>query len=134
MIARVIVMTLATAGLVSAQDADPGDGRDIYMSYCVQCHGFDAKGVGPMAEILSVVTPDLTELAALNDGVFPTGAVAMKIDGRAPVLAHGGDMPLFGPVFDNGKGVLVRLPSGQSMMISQTLADLVSYLETVQRP
>ena len=132
MLMRVIVMALATAGGVLAQDADPEVGRDMYMSYCVQCHGFDAKGVGPMAELLNVNTPDLTGLAARNNGVFPTSAAAMKIDGRASVLAHGGDMPLFGPVFDFGNSVLVRLPSGQSMMMSQPLVDLISFLETVQ--
>lgn len=127
-----ILMVLTTAPLVSAQDADLKVGRDIYMSYCVQCHGFDATGVGPMAEILSVVTPDLTELAERNDGEFPSGAVAMKIDGRSPVLAHGGEMPLFGQVFDTGNSVTVRMPSGQSMVMSRSLADLVSFLETLQ--
>ena len=85
-----------------------------------------------MAEILAINTPDLTGLATRNGGEFPTGAVAMKIDGRTPVLAHGGDMPLFGPFFESGQSVFVRLPSGQSMMMSQSLADLVSYLETMQ--
>ena len=127
-----ILMVLMTAGAASSQDADLEVGRDIYMSYCVQCHGVDAKGIGTMAEILNVVTPDLTLLAERNDGIFPTDTVAMKIDGRTPILGHGGDMPLFGPVFDVGKTVLVRLPSGQSLMMSQTLVDLISYLGTVQ--
>ncbi|SNT27868.1 c-type cytochrome [Tropicimonas sediminicola] len=129
---RLIVAALLAAGGVSAQEPDPELGRDIYMSYCAQCHGFDAQGVGPMAEILSVVTPDLTGLAARNGGAFPTDTVAMKIDGRTPLLAHGGDMPLFGQFFDVGESVLVRLPSGQSMMMSLTLANVVAYLETLQ--
>lgn len=132
MLMRLILMVLATTGGVSAQGAEPEVGQDIYMSYCVQCHGFDASGAGPMAELLNVVTPDLTGLSARNEGVFPTDTVAMKIDGRTPILGHGGDMPLFGPVFDVGKTVLVRLPSGQSLMMSQTLVDLISYLGTVQ--
>lgn len=134
MLIRVIttVFAAAGAGAVPAQVADPDTGRDIYMSYCVQCHGFDAEGAGPMAEILAVETPDLTALAKHNEGNFPTAEVAMKIDGRALVLAHGGDMPLFGPFFDVGRTVSIQLPSGQSMMMSQTLADLISYLETLQ--
>ena len=102
------------------------------MSFCVQCHGFDAIGVGPFAESRSVVTPDLTGLAERNGGMFPTGADAMKIDGRTPVLAHGGDMPLFGPVFDGGNKVTVRIPSGPSMMMSEALANLVAHLESLQ--
>lgn len=132
MLRRVTLMALATAGAVSAQDVDPEAGREIYMSYCVQCHGFDASGAGPMAEILAIETPDLTDLSARNGGAFPTADVAMKIDGRTPVLAHGGDMPLFGAFFESGQSSFVRLPSGQSMVMSQTLADVVSYLETLQ--
>ncbi|NDR55344.1 c-type cytochrome [Aliiruegeria sabulilitoris] len=127
------VFVAAGAGAVPAQVADPDAGRDIFMSYCVQCHGFDAEGAGPMAELLNVVTPDLTVLAKGNGGVFPIADVAMKIDGRTLVLAHGGDMPLFGPFFDIGTDVTIRLPSGQSMMMSQTLADLISYLEALQK-
>ena len=102
------------------------------MSYCVQCHGLDAKGAGPMAEILAIATPDLTYLTARNGGEFPTKAVAMKIDGRTSVLAHGGDMPLFGQIFESVQNVFVRLPSGQTMVMSQALADVVSYLEVLQ--
>ncbi|SDL85232.1 c-type cytochrome [Aliiruegeria lutimaris] len=134
MFLKVILMVFAAAGAstVSAQIADPDAGRDVFMSYCVQCHGFDAKGVGPMAELLVVETPDLTGLAKRNEGVFPTADVATKIDGRTLVLAHGGDMPLFGPFFDVGGNVAIRLPSGQSIIMSQTLADLIGYLETLQ--
>ncbi|MDV7144270.1 cytochrome c [Tropicimonas sp. TH_r6] len=130
--ALLIVSLTAGASAVSAQGTDPDAGRDIYMSYCVQCHGFEAKGAGPMAEILAVETPDLTGLAAQNEGVFPTATVAMKIDGRTQILAHGGDMPLFGAFFDAGRNVTMRMPSGQPIMMSQTLADLVDYLETLQ--
>lgn len=131
---RLTLMALAAAGAAAAQEADPEVGQEIFMSYCAQCHGFDATGVGPMAEILSVVTPDLTGLALRNDGVFPTAEVATKIDGRTPVLSHGGDMPLFGQFFDAGESVLVRLPSGQSMMMSVSLASVLSYLESIQSP
>ena len=135
MLLRVITTVIAAtgAGAVPAQVADPDNGRDIFMSYCVQCHGFDAEGAGPMAELLNVATPDLTVLAKGNGGLFPTADVAMKIDGRTLVLAHGGDMPLFGPFFDVGTNVTLRLPSGQSMMMSQTLADLISFIETLQK-
>ena len=56
MVMRVILITLATAGAISAQDADPEAGREIYMSYCVQCHGFDARGAAPWL----VFAPPLT--------------------------------------------------------------------------
>jgi hypothetical protein len=39
--------------------------------------------------------PDLTALNAA--GEFPVLRVARQIDGRDRLLAHGGEMPLFGP-------------------------------------
>lgn len=118
--------------MVSAQEMSAVDGQDLYMTHCWQCHGRDAKGNGPMAEMLAIVTPDLTKLAARNDGVFPTQAVARQIDGRAPVLAHGGEMPLFGPALESDRNVALRLPSGQPMMTGVPLANVVTYLETLQ--
>ena len=91
-IARATMVLVASFGIAAAQNADREAGQALFFSYCSQCHGFDATGVGPMAELLSIATPDLTTLSVNNGGVFPTEAVAMKIDGRSSVLAHGGDM------------------------------------------
>ncbi len=132
MLARVIMTILATVGSVSAQEPDTEAGRNLYMSYCVQCHGIDAKGDGPMAEMLAIDTPDLSGLAVSNDGTFPTELVARQIDGRAPMLAHGGDMPIYGPFLDSNQHVALRLPNGQTMMTSLPLANVVVYLESIQ--
>lgn len=132
MLVRVTMAIMASVGAVSAQEPDIERGRDIYMSYCVQCHGIDAKGDGPMAEMLAIDTPDLSSLAARNDGIFPMEIVARQIDGRAPMLAHGGDMPIFGPFLDSDLKVALRLPSGQTMMMDQPLANLIVYLQSIQ--
>jgi mono/diheme cytochrome c family protein len=124
---------VGAAGGAAAQDREPtaADGQDLFARHCAQCHGPDAKGNGPMAEILAIAPPDLTGLAARNDGVFPAEAVARQIDGRAPILAHGGEMPIFGPFLD-GDMVVVPLPSGQPMMTSYAIADLLLFLQTIQ--
>lgn len=132
MIIRGIFLILAAAGTAGAQDLDMQDGRDLYRSYCSQCHGMNAKGDGPMAEMLAIETPDLSRLAARNGGEFPLEAVARQIDGRWPVLAHGGDMPLFGPALDSDQQVALSLPSGQPMMTGLPLANVIAYLESVQ--
>ncbi|MGI9394548.1 MAG: c-type cytochrome [Boseongicola sp.] len=108
------------------------DGRDLYMTYCWQCHGRDATGNGPMAEMLAITTPDLTGLAARNDGVFPTEAVARQIDGRARMLAHGGEMPIFGPSLESDQNVALPLLSGQPLMTGLPLANVITYLEALQ--
>lgn len=102
------------------------------MTYCWQCHGQDASGTGPMAEMLAISTPDLTRLAARNNGVFPLEAVARQIDGRDVLLAHGGEMPIFGPLLDSDKAIALPLPSGQPMMIGLPLANVIVYLTSLQ--
>lgn len=131
MIIRGILLIFA-AGTADAQGLDMQDGRDLYRTYCSQCHGMNAMGDGPMAEMLAIETPDLSRLAARNGGEFPLEAVARQIDGRWPVLAHGGDMPLFGPALDSDQQVALSLPSGQPMMTGLPLANVIAYLESVQ--
>ncbi len=132
MLVRVTMAVMATVGVVSAQEPDSKVGHDLYMSYCMQCHGVDANGDGPMAEMIAIDTPDLSSLAERNDGIFPTEVVARQIDGRAPMLAHGGDMPIFGPFLESDRNVALSLQSGQIMMAGLPLANLVVYLESIQ--
>ena len=132
MLLRGIVFLFALAGSAFAQEVDTQAGQDLYMTYCWQCHGPDAMGNGPMAELLAIATPDLTGLAKRNGGDFPTEAVAMQIDGRAPLLAHGGEMPIFGPFLESDQNIALRLPSGQPMMTGLPLANVIAYLESLQ--
>lgn len=85
-----------------------------------------------MAEMLAIETPDLTELSKRNGGVFPTEAVAMQIDGRSPLLAHGGEMPIFGPSLESDQNVTLRMKSGQQLMTGVPLANVIVYLESLQ--
>lgn len=85
-----------------------------------------------MAEMLAIATPDLTGLSARNGGVFPLEAVARRIDGRDAVLAHGGDMPIFGPFLESDASVAFQLPSGQPMMTGLPLANVIGYLQSLQ--
>lgn len=126
------ITAVLCAGIAVAQEADPEFGRELFQTYCWQCHGSDATGDGPMAEMLAISTPDLTELSARNSGRFPAARIAQKIDGRAPLLAHGGDMPIFGPVLESDQTIPLRLSDGQPMILPLPLADLVAYLESVQ--
>ena len=130
---HLLTILAMTGGAAAAQeiDADPEAGRAYFASYCAACHGQDAAGNGPMAEIVAIRTPDLTGLAARSGGTFPVAEVAAQIDGRNPVLAHGGQMPLYGDFFD-GEDVILQLPSGQPMATSRPIADLLAYLASIQ--
>lgn len=129
---RATVLAIATASMASAQEVTIQDGQDLFQTYCWQCHGRDATGGGPMAEMLAIETPDLTKLSARNGGSFPTEIVARQIDGRAPLLAHGGEMPIFGPSLESDKNVALPLASGQPMMTGVPLASVIVYLESIQ--
>ena len=131
--ARSTVLTLAFLSFVSpawAQKAEVKtlqiraiasvDGRTLFGEYCAPCHGVDGKGHGPLAAGLRVPPPDLTTIAARNDGQFNAGAVEDRINGwkqiprtmgDAAARAHTRDtgenpenmpvMPSFGPIFAN---------------------------------
>ncbi len=124
------IAALLMAPPALAQEA--GAGRDLFLTYCAACHGEEARGDGRMAPLLTVLPPDLTQLSAGNEGAFPTERVAWQIDGRDPLLAHGGEMPLFGQFFMEDATVALVLPSGQRLLTSQPIADVIAYLQSVQ--
>ena len=126
------VTALLFVGTAYAQEVDSEFGREIFLTYCWQCHGSNASGNGPMAEMLAISPPDLRALAKRNGGSFPTEQIARKIDGRTPTLAHGGEMPIYGAFLDNDKNVDLLGSDGQTSNVSLPLADLVAYLNSIQ--
>ena len=124
-------LALATSvAQAAAQDRDAG--RQVFREYCVTCHGMEGRGDGPMTQVLTINPPDLTQLAADNNGVFPVSRVVARIDGRMPVLGHGGPMPVFGDLFEGQSGVLDS-EAGAPILTSQPMVDVVTYLKDLQR-
>jgi mono/diheme cytochrome c family protein len=119
-------------GAAWAAEPDANAGEWYFARYCGACHGMNAEGDGPMQEILTVRAPDLTQLSADNDGVFPVARVVAQIDGRDPMLAHGGEMPLFGDLFSFNDASM-KSETGQPIITAQPIADLVAWLEEIQR-
>jgi len=124
-------MAVAVLALPAAAQ-DVAEGKALFTHYCATCHGLDAAGNGPMAPAMSLQPKNLTLLAAENGGVFPVLRVVMRIDGREPLVSHGSEMPIFGDFFE-GTGASLKTPAGQPILTSQPIADLVSWLETVQK-
>ena len=113
---------------VSTRQTQTVAGSDLFRTYCVTCHGNDAKGTGPLADSLKTKPADLTALAASNDGTFPTEMVARIIDGRNPVKGHGGgDMPVW------GEALLRAQESGNESAVKERIDALVAYLRTLQK-
>jgi len=124
-----LIVALMLAGPAMAQDA--ARGARLVQENCAVCHGAGLRGDGPMAELLVVAPPDLTRISQRYGGTFPRAGIAWKIDGRDPILSHGGDMPLFGFVFSEMSQVLSS-PGGQTVLTSPEVVDILTYLESVQ--
>jgi len=123
------------ASTAAAQDpsipGDPRAGQDLYERHCAVCHGLDGEGGGPMAPVLIVQPSDLTTMTERHDR-FPVTRIVTRIDGRDPLVAHGSSMPVWGDFFE-GEDVSLKTETGQPMLTSQPIVDLVSYLEEIQQ-
>jgi mono/diheme cytochrome c family protein len=119
-----------TAVPALAQDVDQG--RALFQTHCATCHGADATGQGPLAGALVLQPVDLTALAAGNGGAFPLERVLRRIDGTDPLVSHGSPMPVYGPYFEGVANTPMKLPSGQPVLVSEPIADLVGYLQSLQ--
>ncbi|MFW2541384.1 c-type cytochrome [Primorskyibacter sp. 2E107] len=125
-----ILAALVLPGAVLAQDADVG--RALYRTHCATCHGLEGRGDGPMAGVMLIKPVNLTELAAQTGGRFPLERVIKRIDGREPLVSHGSPMPVYGDYFDGSFDVPMKTPSGQPVLTSQPVVDLVAYLREIQ--
>ncbi|MBE9639361.1 c-type cytochrome [Salipiger mangrovisoli] len=125
-LAALLTLALPLGGAL-AQDADRG--QALYAVHCATCHGLDGRGEGPMAGVLMIKPANLTELAAANGGAFPLERVVKRIDGRDPLVSHGSPMPVYGQFFgfDANAALAGEVPT------VQPVADLVTYLQTLQR-
>ena len=130
----VLVLVLGLAALpAAAQDmgADVARGVDLFAGHCAACHGAEARGDGPMGQILAVAPPDLTGLAAAEGGVFPTERVVRAIDGRTLILSHGGPMPLFGMIL-GGEPAVIDAADGTPVITKAAVVDIAAWLAAVQ--
>jgi mono/diheme cytochrome c family protein len=125
--APALALALLAAGPALAQDA--ARGAVLFERHCAVCHGLSLAGDGPMAEVLLLPPPDLARIAERHGG-FPTVAMARKIDGRDPLVSHGGDMPVFGRIFGEMSAILRE--GGRTVLTAPEVVDLVAYLEAVQ--
>jgi mono/diheme cytochrome c family protein len=133
-----IAMMLAGTVISAAQEAkpsvkhttaaatSPASGKEMFMSYCASCHGKNAKGDGPAAGALKQAPADLTALAKLNGGKYPSDLVTSVLRGQTKLMAHGDqEMPVWGPVF-------WKMSQGHEEQVQMRIANLNRYIESLQ--
>lgn len=101
-------------------------GRQLYQEHCSACHGADAKGRGPAADMLKKPPSNLTTLSIRHGGQFPSDYVSNVLLFGSEHPSHGSaEMPAWGFVFrylDNQNEALVR----------QRIDNLCGYLRYLQ--
>jgi mono/diheme cytochrome c family protein len=104
----------------------PTSGKQMYASYCAQCHGTDGKGQGPVAPALKATPTDLTVLSKANHGKFPDSHIVSVLQNGVDLPTHGtAEMPVWGPIL--GK---MNQTNPQDRLLR--LSNLSRYLESIQ--
>lgn len=111
-------------------------GENEFMSSCAACHGADARGTGPVAEVLSAEPPDLTAIAKDFNGQFPEEHIYKIIDGRTMINPHGDrHMPVWGFRYMSEAGKRAsEVPhdvDAQALVFGR-ITSLIRYLESIQ--
>ncbi|APX12023.1 c-type cytochrome [Tateyamaria omphalii] len=112
-------------------DVSAAHGERLYLQKCAVCHGNDGTGAGVASLGLGGPPPDLTRLAARNDGVFPETFVMSVIDGFNRRDHPSSAMPEFG---NEDLGPMVQVEEdGLSTPIPSDLIALSAFLESIQQ-
>lgn len=118
------------AGPALAADQSPiVSGEDEYLWNCAECHGFEGKGDGPLANALIKPPADLTVISKNNLGAFPAEKIIAIVAGKEDVLGHQSfQMPKFWERFQLSEGRRGFDPA------EVRIKAIVDYLETLQTP
>ena len=109
---------------------EPPEGALLFADNCAACHG--ARGEGGTSLSNGQPAPDLTRIAARNDGVFPRARVLSQIDGYGRGALPDEAMPEFGALL---RGDLIPVEvDGTLTPTPRPLAALLAYLESIQMP
>ena len=86
LVLSVVNVAVAASDSVAVKPPAAYEGRRLYVSYCLLCHGVDGKGDGPLAKAMHIHTADLTTtIRSRGDRILTkiiTGKGKQTISGR----------------------------------------------------
>jgi len=126
-----VVAASSVAAWASPGIAQEHPGKSEYMVACSGCHGESGKGQGPFSQWLNIAAPDLTGLAAANEGEFPFLKMFLIVDGRTGVRGHGETMPIWGDRFSVTARENFDIYGAEAVTRGR-IAVLVDYLQSIQ--
>src|SRR6516164_7191179 len=107
---------------------NPGDARQMYVTYCAPCHGMTGEGNGPAAPAFKQAPTNLTLLAKTHGDKYPSEAVKTTLTFGRKVQAHGDPkMPVWGSLFDS-----LDNGTGKSSVPTMRIRNLTDYIKTLQ--
>ena len=132
--AAAFLLSAATGAFAQGVPDSAKAGEAEFGNSCASCHGSDAKGAGFLTRVFRGVNPgDLTQLAQMNGGEFPSDRVYEVIDGRADVAAHGDrKMPVWGDRYWETAMSAFGPEDFNEQRARNRVLELVTYLEAIQ--
>jgi mono/diheme cytochrome c family protein len=108
-----LALTISLAGLARAQNAN--EGKNLYSTYCVTCHGDRGKGDGVAAKGLPQKPADHTN-----------GAVMNQLDDKflMDIISKGG----------GAVGKSSFMPAWGGSLNEQQIRDIIAYIRTIAVP
>lgn len=128
---KIGLVALVLTGLGACSAYAQSIGEQEYMRSCATCHGVDGTSNTPFGDLMTVAPPDLTTLAADNDGVFPMLQVIHMIDGRSGLRGHGSEMPIWGDRYAESADMAGTY--GAELIVRGRVLELAEYLASIQQ-
>ncbi|MDT8283459.1 MAG: c-type cytochrome [Gammaproteobacteria bacterium] len=127
LLSALLFMPLLTSAAVVASESDDNadlpaayEGRRLYVSYCLLCHGVDGKGDGPLAKAMKIHPADLTTTVRSR-----SDTILIKIitgEGRQTITGR-----------DRHNLLSDAMPEWRDVFSEQQVTSLIAYLRFLGR-